>query len=147
MRFLAVVLVSVVCLGFVTRADAEESLSKSDALAQAKNDFAAGTRAYADGDFEGALSHFRRAYELTGSPDLLYNIATVSDRMRLDVQALGAYEGYLEARPDSADREHVESRIDVLRRAIEERRRAELDAEIEARKAALEGYEAVKAAR
>ena len=93
------------------------------------------------------MARFQRAYELTGSPDLLYNIATVSDRMRRDEEALQAYEGYLEARPDSADREHVASRIDVLRAAIEAQRRAELDAEIEARKAAIEAAARVKAER
>jgi len=65
----------------------------------------------------------------------------------LDEEALEAYEGYLEARPDSADREHVAGRIDVLRAAIEARRRAEMDAEIEARKAALEAAARVKAER
>ena len=112
-----------------------------------KKAFAVGTQAYADGEFEAALTSFRRAYDLTGSPDLLYNIATVSDRMRRDEEALEAYEGYLEARPKSADREHVESRIDVLRAAIEARRRAELDAEIEARSAAIEAAARVKAER
>ena len=67
--------------------------------------------------------------------------------MRRDEEALEAYEGYLEARPKSADREHVASRIDVLRAAIEARRRAELDAEIEARSAAIEAAARVKAER
>ena len=50
--------------------------------------------------------------------------------------------------PKSADREHVaESRIDVLRAAIEARKRAELDAEIEARKAAIDAAARVKAER
>jgi tetratricopeptide (TPR) repeat protein len=114
---------------------AQSSQSREARIAAAKEAFAVGTRAYADGEFKTALTSFQRAYDLTGSPDLLYNIATVSDRMRRDEQALEAYEGYLEARPKSADREHVESRIDVLRAAIEARRRADLDAEIEADRA------------
>jgi hypothetical protein len=67
--------------------------------------------------------------------------------MRRDEEALEAYEGYLEARPKSADREHVASRIDALRVAIEARKRAELDAEIEARKAAIEAAARVRAER
>lgn len=129
------------------KVDADGGRSSSVKLAQAKKEFNAGTRAYAAGDFETALSRFRRAYELTGSADLLYNIATVSDRMRLDEDALKAYEGYLEARPESADREHVESRIEVLREAIEARRKAELEAELEAREAALAAAARVKAER
>ena len=147
MRFLLIVLVSLTCLAPTAGVLAQGASSRDAKIAEAKKAFAAGTRAYADGEFETALDRFRRAYELTGSPDLLYNIATVSDRMRLDEEALEAYEGYLEARPDSADREHVASRIEVLRAAIETRRRAELDAEIEARKAAVEAAARVKAER
>jgi tetratricopeptide (TPR) repeat protein len=147
MRFLLIVAVSLVCLLSTSRVVAQSASSHEAKIAAAKKAFAAGTRAYAEGDFETALERFRRAYELTGSPDLLYNIAAVSDRMRLDEEALEAYEGYLESRPDSADREHVASRIDVLRAAIEERRRAEMDAEIEARRAAIEAAARVKAER
>lgn len=144
MRFLLTLVVSLVC--FASTADVRAE-SREARIAEAKEAFAAGTEAYAEGDFEIALRNFRRAYELTDSPDLLYNIATVSDRMRLDEEALEAYEGYLEARPKSADREHVESRISVLREAIEARKRAELDAEIEARRAAVEAAARVKAER
>jgi tetratricopeptide (TPR) repeat protein len=147
MRFLLVVVVSVTWLASASAARAQKDTPHEERIARAKKAFAAGTRAYSNGDFETALARFKRAYELTGSPDLLYNIATVSDRMRLDEEALEAYEGYLEARPQSPDREHVASRIDVLRSAIEARRRAELDAEIEARKAAIDAAARVKAER
>jgi len=147
MRFLLILAVSFSCLVSTAGVYAQSSQSREARINQAKKAFAAGTSAYANGEFESALASFERAYELTGSPDLLYNIATVSDRMRRDEDALAAYEGYLEARPKSADQEHVESRIDVLRAAIEARKRAELDAEIEARKAAIEAAARVKAER
>jgi len=147
MRFLLIVLTTVACFTTTTFVQAQGSTSREARIAEAKAAFSAGTRAYSNGDFETALQSFRRAYELTGSPDLLYNIATVSDRMRLDEEALEAYEGYLEARPESVDREHVASRIEVLREAITARKQAELDAEIEARKAALEAAARVKAER
>jgi len=130
------------------RAAAQRSQARDDAqLAEAKREFDAGSKAYEDGEFDSALASFRRAYELTGSPDLLYNIATVSDRMRLDEEALDAYEGYLDARPKSSDREHVEGRIEALRAAIEADKRAELNAAIEARQAASEAAARVKAER
>lgn len=147
MRFVLIVVVSLTCMAGPPSVQAQGSASRDAQIAQAKKAFASGTRAYADGDFETALTRFRRAYELTGSPDLLYNIATVSDRMRRDEEALEAYEGYLKARPESADREHVEGRIEVLRASLEGQRRAELDAEIEARKAAVEAAARVKAER
>jgi tetratricopeptide (TPR) repeat protein len=147
MRFLLILAIAFSCFVSTTGVHAQSAQSREARIAEAKEAFAAGTEAYADGEFKSALGSFRRAYELTGSPDLLYNIATVSDRMRRDEEALDAYQGYLEARPESTDREHVESRIDVLRAAIQARRRAELDAEIEARSAAIEAAARVKAER
>jgi tetratricopeptide (TPR) repeat protein len=147
MRFLLVLAVAFSCLVSTAGVHAQNSQSREARITEAKKAFAVGTRAYAHGEFKTALTSFQRAYELTDSADLLYNIATVSDRMRRDEEALEAYEGYLEARPKSADREHVESRIDVLRAAIEARGRAELDAEIEARNAAIEAAARVKAER
>ena len=138
MRVLLVLVVSLTCLFAAVGVRAQSAESRDARIAEAKKAFSIGTQAYADGEFDTALASFRHAYELTGSPDLLFNVATVSDRMRRDEEALEAYEAYLQARPDSADREHVEGRIEVLRAAIEERRRAEIEADIEARKAAVE---------
>ena len=147
MRFLLMLATAIAVMATTSGIQAQDAASRDVRLAQAKKAFAAGTRAYGEGDFAPALARFKRAYELTGSPDLLYNIATVSDRMRLDEEALEAYQGYLHARPESADREHVESRISVLEDTLEAQRRAELDAEIEARKAAIEAAARVKAER
>ena len=147
MRFLLTAAVVAASLVSTSGVHAQSSTSRDAQIAEAKTAFAAGTRAYENGDFEVALDRFRRAYELTKSPDLLYNIATVSDRMRRDAEALRAYEGYIEARPKSPDREHVEGRIEALRVAIRARARAELDAEIEARRAAIEAAARVKAER
>jgi tetratricopeptide (TPR) repeat protein len=147
MRILVISAVVIACLSSTVGVEAQGDSAREARISQAKKAFAAGTRAYSAGDFETALASFERAYKLTGSPDLLYNIATVSDRMRLDEQALEAYEGYLRARPKTSDREHVESRIEVLREAIEAQRRAEIEAEIEARQAAIEAAARVKAER
>lgn len=147
MRFLLILTVTLACLVSAMGASAQSLQFKEARIAQAKKAFAAGSKAYSNGQFDRALASFRRAYALTGSPDLLYNIATVSDRMRRDREALEAYQGYLKARPKSADREHVESRIDVLRTAIAARERAKLDAELEAKKAAVEAAARVKAER
>lgn len=147
MRLLFIVATCAAFLNISGAAEAQGSGSRQARIAQAKKAFAAGTRAYENGDFETALMRFERAYELTGSPDLLYNIATVSDRMRRDEEALEAYEGYIAARPNSPDREHVRGRIEVLRASIEAKQRAALNAEIEAERAALEAAEKIKAER
>jgi tetratricopeptide (TPR) repeat protein len=88
------------------------------AVDEARAAFEAGQIAYGAGRFAEALSYFERAYELTEEPDLLYNVATVHDRLRHDEEALAAYRAYLEARPDAPDRPNIEARIRVLEEAI-----------------------------
>lgn len=122
-------------------------MKDDERIQRAKGAFELGTRAYEEGEFPKALSYFKRAYRLTKSPDLLYNIATVADRMRLDEDALEAYEGYIKARPGSGDREHVEGRIRVLQGSIAERQAAELETEEQVRRAAEEAAAKVKAER
>ncbi len=147
MRFLLIVAILAASLVPPSSVHAQGSASREAQITRAKKEFAAGTSAYQNGDFEAALGHFRQAYELTKSPDLLYNIATVSDRMRHDGEALAAYEGYIKARPNSPDREHVEGRIESLRAAIRAQQQAEIDAEMEAERAAIEAAAQIKAER
>lgn len=85
---------------------------------EARGAFEAGQAAYRAGRFPEALQYFERAYELTEEPDLLYNIATVHDRLRHDREALDAYRAYLEARPRADDRANLEARIRVLEEAV-----------------------------
>lgn len=95
------------------------ALAQDASTDEARGAFAAGQAAYTAGRFAEALGYFERAYELTREPDLLYNIATVHDRLRHDAQALDAYRRYLEARPDADDRANIEARVRVLEGAIE----------------------------
>ncbi len=90
------------------------------AATEARAAFEAGQAAYEAGRFDAALSYFERAYELTSEPDVLYNIATVHDRLRHDREALEAYRGYLEGRPDAPDRANVEARIEALEATLSE---------------------------
>jgi tetratricopeptide (TPR) repeat protein len=96
---------------------------------QARDLFQRGRDAFNDGRFEDALHDFRRSYQLSGRPELLFNIGSASDRLRHNQEALDAFEGYLEARPEAPNRREVERRIVVLRHAIA--RDAALQAELE----------------
>lgn len=123
-------------------------LAQDAATDEARGAFAAGQAAYSAGRFAEALDYFERAYELTREPDLLYNIATVHDRLRHDAQALEAYRGYLEARPDAEDRANIEARIAVLEEAARSETQAppaevepEAQAEAEAELASGEAIE------
>ncbi|MFK7984655.1 MAG: tol-pal system YbgF family protein [Sandaracinaceae bacterium] len=81
--------------------------------------FQAGRRAFETGRYAQALEDFERAYELTGHPDMLYNIGHTAERLRQDERALSAFEGYLDANPESPARGPIEARMAILRRAIE----------------------------
>ncbi len=86
-----------------------------DDTALARAAFERGREAYESGAFEDALTAFQRAYELTGDAQILFNVATVADRLRRDELALEAYEGYLAGYPDAPDRANVEGRIRAIR--------------------------------
>jgi tetratricopeptide (TPR) repeat protein len=89
--------------------------------AEARQLFDAGTVAYSEGRYENALEYMQRAYELSGRPALLYNVATTLERLRRDDEALAAYERYLAEEPAADNRQDVEARIAILRRVVSER--------------------------
>lgn len=85
---------------------------------EARRLFQAAELAFADARYEDALDLFERSYALSQRPQLLFNIGTSADRLRLDARALSAFEDYLERLPDASNRREVEVRIGVLRRAV-----------------------------
>ncbi|AKF04551.1 tetratricopeptide repeat protein [Sandaracinus amylolyticus] len=89
---------------------------RSDVEAQAR--FESGRLAFESGRYEEALADFRRSYELSQRPLILYNIGIVLDRLRRDAEALDAFERYLEAVPDAENRADVEARIAILRTQV-----------------------------
>ncbi|MCA9605036.1 MAG: tetratricopeptide repeat protein [Myxococcales bacterium] len=117
MRLLARSAAALALLGclFASPVRAQESDVAHEEAASA---FHAGQAAYEAGRFPEALTYFERAYELTHEPDLLYNIATVQDRLRRDADALASYRAYLEAVPDTEARANIEARIQVLEAAV-----------------------------
>ncbi|AKF11592.1 hypothetical protein DB32_008741 [Sandaracinus amylolyticus] len=94
------------------------SSQSSSRDAEARALFEAGRVAFADGRFEDALEYFERSHELSGRPELLYNIGTSSDRLRREREAVSAFEAYLAALPDAPNRREVEGRLRVLREEI-----------------------------
>ena len=85
---------------------------------EARTIFQAGRDAYARGEYAEALVAFRNAYELSGRAELQFNIGQAADRLRHDREAVSAFEAYLEAVPDAANRVEVEARLRVLRSEI-----------------------------
>jgi tetratricopeptide (TPR) repeat protein len=106
-------LVALMSVGVVAAAHAQAPDASRDA--EARGLFEAGRAAFNDGRFEDALGYFRRAYELSGRADLLYNIGNTADRLRREGEALDAFEQYLREVPSSPNRREVEGRVRVMR--------------------------------
>ena len=87
---------------------------------QARIAFEVGRAAMSDGRFEDALASFRLSYELSGHPELLYNVGLAADRLRLDDEALTSFSTYLALLPTAENRAEVEGRIRILRRVVNE---------------------------
>ncbi len=100
-----------------------QSTDANDALARERHQ--AAVVAFDAGSYEAALDLFRGAYELSPRPQLLYNIGTTADRLRRNVEAVEAFEAYLEQAPDASNAESVRRRIEVLREEIARQRALE----------------------
>ena len=85
---------------------------------QARELFEQGRAAFTAARFAEALDLFRQAYALSERHALLYNIGQAADRLRLDRDALEAFDRYLAEIPDAENRIEVETRIGVLRETI-----------------------------
>ncbi len=77
--------------------------------------FEAGREAFAAAEYERALEYFQRAYDLSGRPELLYNVGQSADRARRDALALSAYERFLAEVPESPYRAQATTRLEFLR--------------------------------
>ncbi len=99
-------------------AAAAQDTAGTDAEAHAL--FIAGQVAYDEGRYDSALEDFRRAYDLSHRPELLFNVGAAAEHVRHDEEALAAYRQYLAERPEAANRSVVEARVAVLERAIAE---------------------------
>jgi tetratricopeptide (TPR) repeat protein len=82
--------------------------------------FHAAASALADGRYENALDYFRRAHELSGHPELLFNIGVACDHLHRTDEAIASFDAYLAARPDAENRADVEARLTSLRAILAE---------------------------
>jgi tetratricopeptide (TPR) repeat protein len=69
------------------------------------------------GRYEDAVGEFRRAYELSADPRLLYEIAATYRRLGAADQALFYFERYLASAPGAPDRAQVEAQVAALKKA------------------------------
>lgn len=88
---------------------------------EARANFNLGKIAYQEGRYQAALEYFEHAYDLSGRPKLLYNVARAQERLQHVEAALAAYRRYLAELPDASNRSVVERRIEILRAAAARR--------------------------
>lgn len=108
----------------IDRACAQASPPASARDAQARKLFEQGRDAYRDGRYRDAWAYFHEAYQLSGRPELLFNIGQTADRLGQEGDALRALSMYLERLPTAANRADVEKRVRVLRERLETSQRA-----------------------
>jgi tetratricopeptide (TPR) repeat protein len=93
--------------------------STPDAKYQARID--AGRKAYARGDYEGAIEEFKAAFDLKPNPGALYNIAKSYEKMARYEEAIEHFQQYLDLDPKASDRADVEETIKRLKKALKEK--------------------------
>ena len=111
------VLLATVCCALVVVSAAPVHAQVSPTETEARSVFDAGEVAFRDGRYADALVYFKRAYDLSHRPALLFNIGLCHDRLRDDDAAIEAYERYLSEVQTPPNRREVDDRLDALRRA------------------------------
>jgi hypothetical protein len=89
--------------------------ARADDREDARREFAAGQASDKQKDWQTALEHYLRAYELVPHPFAIYNIATDYERLGKLRESATWYTRYLEAAPDSPDRDKVQKLLGDLR--------------------------------
>src|SRR5579884_3926042 len=91
--------------------------------AEARDHYEKGLTHYNLGEFDPAVEEFKKAYELSNAPGLLFNIAQVYRAKEDYKQALYFYRTYLRLQPDAPNRADVEARIADLEKMQAEKQR------------------------
>ncbi len=104
------------------RAQAGPKPDKAANEQRAKDLFAKGDTAYAEGRYEEALAAFQDAYTLSGRPQLLFNVSNALERLGRYADAVDALERYL-ASGKAKDREVVQKRLANLKKRVEEQKK------------------------
>jgi tetratricopeptide (TPR) repeat protein len=111
----ATVVVALLLLSVAARAE-------SPLEQEARQHYNKGQKLFDASDYASAASEFRKAFELTHYPAILYRVALCEDQSGRFDEALRLYVEYLERDPQSDRRTTVEARIATLRQLAEQNR-------------------------
>lgn len=126
---MAIVLCSFVPASAFAQAPEAEAESDVTDEAAARELFRTGSLHFDAGDYAEAADDFEASYELSGRPELLYNIYLSNERLGRLERAIAALEGFLDRGDVGERREPLQRRLSNLR----ERRSEELANESAAR--------------
>ncbi|MBN2529797.1 MAG: tetratricopeptide repeat protein [Deltaproteobacteria bacterium] len=123
----------------------------ADELEDAKAAYRDGVTSFSKGEYDTALAYFTDAYNLSGKPEILYNLAVCQEKLGQTDHAIAYFELYLEELPDAEDAAAVRQKVAQLKdpeaaaKAAEEERKANAAKAEEVRKK-KESEEAQKSA-
>lgn len=127
--------------------DPKSNPSRAD-IKRAREMFDNGATLFAEGSYDGAIEAFRRAFQLSGEANCLFNIALAYDRMdRFDeaIEYMQYYRAYAPKRDHAAIAERIESLETRKQKAQDEAARAAAEAAaVAAAQAAAAAEEAAK---
>lgn len=113
-------------------AGGDEPAEEDPLVAEAKAEYRAGSDAYALGNYEAAVAHFERSYQLTHQPELLFNLGQsytrwydISNDLEHLKKARRLYENYVlnVGATDMDEEQQAQARADAQRRISEVDRR------------------------
>lgn len=122
-RVASILFAAAVTLGaFEPSASAQQKTEKAAADVRARELFLKGDAAYAEGRYEEALAAFQEAYDLSGRPQLLFNISNSLERLGRYQEAVDALDKYL-ASGKAKDRDVVQKRLTNLKKRVEDQKK------------------------
>lgn len=104
----------------------DRSANRSAEVQEAKAHFAQGKAFYDQGNLQLARAEFEESYRLSRRPDLLFNLALVSEKLGAYRESADYLLEYLRQRPDAPDRKVIQRSIDELERRAEQQRQREI---------------------
>jgi tetratricopeptide (TPR) repeat protein len=108
-----------VLASLIVMAIASVARAQPQRLNNAKELYQKATRHYELGEYDRAIEEYKRAYEISAAPALLFNLGQVYRLKKDPVLAVRFYTNYLRLQPNASNRADVEALIVEMRAAIE----------------------------
>ena len=86
----------------------------ADEMQKAKRVYSEAAQAFGDQNFEKAAKLFKESYNLSGKPEILFNLALTQEKLGQTDRAIAYYQLYLEELPDADDADEVKEKINHL---------------------------------